>query len=79
MEDLEVVAEVVGVAVVVVVVEAVVDFLEEKEAVAVEEAVEAFFHGLVVMMRMILLRIQQILMGLKYLNNNKKGMDYILL
>jgi hypothetical protein len=51
VEDLEVVAEVVvGVAVVVVVVEAVVDFLEEKEAVAVEEVVEAFFHGLVVMM-----------------------------
>ncbi len=77
MEDLEVVAEVV-VGVAVVVVEAVVDFLEEKEAVAVEEAVEAFFHGLVVMMGMILLQIQQILMDLKYLNN-KKGMDYILL
>jgi hypothetical protein len=77
VEDLEVVAEVV-VGVAVVVVEAVVDFLEEKEAVAVEEAVEAFFHGLVVMMGMILLQIQQILMDLKYLNN-KKGMDYILL
>jgi hypothetical protein len=56
-----------------------VDFLEEKEAVAVEEVVEAFFHGLVVMMWMILLQIQQILMDLKYLNNNKKDMDYILL
>jgi hypothetical protein len=77
VEDLEVVVEVAVVVAVVVVVEAVVDFLEQ--LVAVEEVVEVFFHGLVVMMRMILLQILQILMDLKYLNNNRKGMECILL